>query len=141
MKNPMGPRALATAVLCLAQGRLPDAHRELTQLIKLQPHHWEARLLWAWTGAQTDPTRPAALKQAEALAAEDPADPRALRVLIECLKSSGRPAEAADQQRACRALLKEPGAERRVAEFIAATRGSYLPTRRIGRLKPEKRGI
>ena len=132
--RPYAPARYFLAVLQLASGRADRAQKELVELVKARPDHWEARLLKAWVGAQADTGRQAALAEARTLAAEDPADPRASRVLVECLDKAGLDEQAAAEQKACRALLAEPGAQRRVEEFLAATRGRYLPTRRIGRL-------
>jgi tetratricopeptide (TPR) repeat protein len=134
--RPYPPARYFLAVLYLAADRADRAVKELAELVEARPDHWEARLLKAWVGARIDKQRRAALDEARALAAADPADPRASKVLVECLQKAGLDEPGAAERKAYRALLAEPGAKRRVEEFLAATRGRYLPTQRIGRFRP-----
>jgi len=124
------PARYYLAVLAIAAGKRDAAGRELRALLDAQPDHFEAALLWAWLRAQDRATVQEALGAARKLAAGDPADPRAAWVLLQCLRAAG--ADAADQEPALQALLKEAGAARRLEEFTDATRGRYLPCRRIG---------
>jgi len=94
------------------------AEAVLKRLLAARPQHWEARLLLAYLEA-TDADEPDTTR-IKALAAEDPADPRVQWVL----KRAGLPSEVGR-------MLEEPGAPRRLEEFVAATRGTYLPPRRM----------
>ena len=99
------------------------AQKELLALRQAVPQHWEARLLAAaLNGSVTD---------ARALEAEDPADPRAAWALAAAAKKAGDGRAAADAQAALDALLKEPGAPARLAEFEALTRGRYAAPMRL----------
>ena len=94
-------------------------HDELAALVEAVPAHWEGKLLGAWLQAT-----PAA---AAACEAEDPGDPRVLAV---CAHAT--PAAAKDYTAELDALLKqEPGMQARLDQFLAATRGEYLPPARF----------
>jgi cytochrome c-type biogenesis protein CcmH/NrfG len=122
-----------TALLSLAESRPRDAQTAIAVLVRDVPTCWEGRLLLAWVGTNVRTGAAAALREAEALVAEDPANPRAARVLIECLRATGHTERAADEEEALARLLREePGAKRRLDEFLAVTRGEYLPVQRIG---------
>jgi tetratricopeptide (TPR) repeat protein len=126
------PARYYAAMLRLARGDVKQAMRDLSELTRALPNHWEARLLMAWAGAQADPSRSAALEQARALAREDPADPRAAWVLAQCLRLAGESDALRSAEQDYERLLTEPGAKRRMEEFQAATRGQYVPALRIG---------
>jgi hypothetical protein len=95
----------------------------LTALIETIPAHWEARLLRAWIGDN--------VAEARRLEAEDPADPRAAWVLLCAAQKSGDAETRTDAQQALNALLKEPGAARRLSEFKALTEGRFQPPARL----------
>ena len=119
------------AVLAVGRGDLAAARQELSRLIARDGRHWEARLLRTFLDAGQTDTRRAAVGAARGLVEEDPADPRAAGVLVECLRRAGDPSADALQHQLDR-LLREPGARRRMAEFLAATRGRYMPHARLG---------
>jgi hypothetical protein len=65
------------------------------------------------------------------LAAEDPADPRALYVRWKACERIGAVAEGRSAKAALDAMLAEPGAKRRLEEFLSATRGRYVHPNRM----------
>ena len=114
------------AVIALRDRRYDVARDELGSLAVSVPSHWEGRLLQAWTTGRLRTQRPEAVALAQRLVDEDPADPRALHVLLHCRRP------AAGEAAAMKQLLREPGAKRRMDEFLAATRGRYLPAVPVG---------
>jgi len=73
------------------------------------------------------------------LADEDPADPRAAWVLWQAAAAAGQPKLAAEAKAAFEALSAEPGAKRRMDEFLAAAHGRYMPARRYRMAPPSTR--
>ena len=126
-EKPYPPAAYLRAILALADGDRNLARRLLGTLVAADTHHWEGRLLKAWLDAGTD----RACRQASVAAAEDPADPRAQWVLAHCARAAGKHALAARVEADLAGLLREPGAARRLAEFQAATAGTYRAARRL----------
>ncbi len=114
----------------------------LEKLLKQNPRHWEGRLLRAYLLGLADgrDLGPAELvsgrspqpgpSAAEKLAAADPADPRALWVFHQALRVAEKADEAAAANKALDRMLEEPGARKRLDEFIAATKGEYVPLNR-----------
>jgi tetratricopeptide (TPR) repeat protein len=117
------------------EARLVDAMKLLEPLLKDHPNLWEGRLLLAWCAAQSraKSAGAAASKRGREPADEDPADPRAAYVLAEGAAAAGDGARAAEARQALEALLKEPGAAKRLDEFKAATAGRYVAPTRIAK--------
>jgi Flp pilus assembly protein TadD len=118
------------AVAMLAEGGADPARATLARLVEARPRHVQARLLHTWLLCQKDPR--VALREAERLEADDPADPRHVAVLEHARRAAGRSAEAAAAQSDLAALCEHPGAQLRLDEFLAATRGEYRPPLRRG---------
>jgi len=131
VKKPYPPARYFLALAALARQDTPAASIMLDRLVKVDPRHWEARLLKTWIAAADPATRPQALADARALDNEDPADPRVQFVLGHCAAATGDKAAAACARAALARLVKEPGARARLEEFIAATHGEYKPPKRL----------
>ena len=116
------------AVLALARKDPAAARKELAALRQAVPQHWEARLLAAYLGAS--------VAEARQIESDDPADPRAVWVLLAAAKKSGDARAAAYAQGALDDLLKEPGAAARLAEFEALTQGRYVAPARLHKAGP-----
>ena len=138
----------------VAAGRTADAAAQLARLIAERPAHWHGRLLLAYllgtpvgggpravvaaNARGRDEARPSTALAA-ALASEDPADPRAAWVLWQAAAAAGQPKLAAEAKAAFEALSAEPGAKRRMDEFLAAAHGRYMPARRYRMAPPSTR--
>jgi tetratricopeptide (TPR) repeat protein len=122
-EDPYAPARYYLAVLALGRNDPTAARAELAALSEAVPRHWEARLLAAHLDGS--------LSLARQLESEDPADPRAVRVLLTAARRSGDARTAAEAGAALDALLAEPGAAARLAEFEAATRGRYVAPARL----------
>jgi tetratricopeptide (TPR) repeat protein len=124
------------ALIAIGAGDRAMALRMLDELVRVSPQHWEARLLRTWLLTQEEPTQEQALTAARELVDEDPADPRASRVLLEALYRTSdrdnRELEALEEWKAFYQLQQEPGAQQRVKEFLAAAQGRFVPAARIG---------
>ncbi len=133
-KNPYPPAHYFLALAALAQPNWKgeaEAKQALSALIKAIPQHWEARLLQAWINTNSPKSQLSALESAQALANEDPADPRIRFILLSGDQHIGSQQLTAAAKEALDQLLKEPGAKARLAEFEAATRGEYKAPQRI----------
>ena len=119
------------AIAAIADGDRAAASRLLANLTAAQPDNWEARLLKAWVDSGIAATKRRAFRDALALEAQDPADPRAKWVLVRCAKAAGDGHKAEQMNLALQKLLQEPGARRRLVEFQAATRGRYVHPARL----------
>lgn len=113
------------AVLALARKDSPTALQELTALRQALPEHWEGRLLAAFVGGS--------MAEALGLEAEDPADPRVAWLLVSAATRAGDTRAASGAQASLDALIQEPGAAVRLAEFEAQTQGRYLAPARLGK--------
>ncbi len=103
------------------------ARPHLIALHQARPRHWEGRLLHAWLdGAEDQMTN-----RAKELIEEDPADPRAMWVLVQCAEAAKDDKLKSWAEAELAKLMKAPGAERRLDEFIAATKGRYMPPMRM----------
>jgi tetratricopeptide (TPR) repeat protein len=122
-EKPYLPARFYLALLALGRNDPGAAQKELTALRQAIPQHWEARLLTAFLSGS--------VAEARALESEDPADPRAAWVLLQTAKKAGETETAAAAQTALEALMKEPGAGDRVAEFEVLTQGRYAPPKRL----------
>jgi hypothetical protein len=121
------PQAAYFLALCdLAEGKERQASARLAKLVEACPDHWHGRMLLAYLEGARGSTDLAA-----ALAREDPADPRAAWVLWKSAVAAGETERAEAAQKTFEALASEPGAGRRMEEFVAATQGRYMPPRRI----------
>lgn len=128
-QNPYEPALHYLAILEIAEGRPDKAIDLLGRLVKKVPSHWEGRLLLAWL---TAPSRPShALKAARTLTAEDPGDPRALRVLLRAATKAGNAPLARKTSDALDQILREKGAKQRLKEFLSSTRGRYVHPNRL----------
>jgi hypothetical protein len=114
------------ALAHLAEGETAEAAARLADLVGARPDHWHGRLLLAHLEGRRGSTARAA-----SLVREDPADPRAAWVLWKAAEAAGEGDRAASVRKAFEALSREPGADRRIAEFTALTQGRYVPPRRI----------
>lgn len=132
--RPYPRAAYFRAIAALAAGDRAGASRLLADLTANQPDNWEARLLLAWVDIGIASAKARARRDARALEAEDPADPRAKWVAAQCAWAAGDSAHAARMNLALQQLLQEPGAKRRLVEFRAATQGRYVHPARV-RLK------
>ena len=132
--KPYPRAAYFRAIAALAAGDRAAASRLLANLAAAQPDSWEARLLRAWVDSGIAGAKARARRDALALEAQDPADPRAKWVAIQCASAAGDSARAAKMNLALQQLLQEPGARRRLVEFRAATQGRYVHPARL-RLK------
>jgi tetratricopeptide (TPR) repeat protein len=119
------------AILDLGDGRAAAAGEHLAGLIARRPGHWHARLLAAMVDAADPATSRHALQRAVSLAEEDPADPRAAWALRQAATAAGDARRAAEAKDALDKLLAEAGAQRRLDEFVAATKGRYVPAMRM----------
>ncbi|MFP4105763.1 MAG: DUF5107 domain-containing protein [Phycisphaerae bacterium] len=128
-KEAYPPALYYLAVLDLAAGDETQAGKKLESLTRERPGHWEAKLLRTWLITRSNARQ--ALEQAQTLAAEDPSDPRALRVLLEAAERAGDSERAKLAREALAEILKEPGAARRVEEFLAATQGRFVHPNRL----------
>lgn len=115
----------------IAAGDDTAAAQALERVIDAVPLHWEARLLLASVESRLPESADRAAAAARAMAAEDPADPRAAAVLVTAETAAGNTDAAERAGAALDALSQEAGAARRLREFDAATRGDYLPPLRI----------
>jgi hypothetical protein len=113
----------------------PASYRVVSE-VEEQPHNWEARLLQAWVQAMRPLKGNGAVALAEAMAEEDPADSRVQYTLWRGATRLEQPGTAEAAKSALDALLEGPDAQRRLDEFVAATRGEYLPPRRMPPPKP-----
>jgi len=121
------------ALGAITAGRADRAVQELERLAVECPwRHWEGELLRAWLlgpGAPGDGADGPRL--ARRLADEDPADPRAVYVLWKACQRAGEKGDTAAARAALDAMLAEPGAQRRVDEFISATQGRWRHPHRM----------
>ncbi len=137
-KNPYPPANYFLALAALAKPNWKgeaEAKQALSALVEAIPQHWEARLLQAWINANRPKRQLSALESAQALATEDPADPRIQFILLHGAQHTGEKELAVAAKEALDQLLKEPGAKARLAEFEAATRGEYKAPLRIQNCK------
>ena len=79
----------------LAAGRTARAAEQLSKLIAACPNHWHGRLLLAWIEGRNGATR-----RAEALVAEDPADPRAAAGIVAAIAGARERSALADREAA-----------------------------------------
>ena len=112
-------------------GERDAAMRRLQRLLERRPNHWEARLMQAWWGVQSEADHRSSLAAARRMAEEDPADPRAVLVLWLAKRLSGHKEKARQARSDLDKLLLEEGAGTRLNEFVAACTGTYLPPKRI----------
>ncbi len=126
-EHPHSPARYFLAMLALAAEDQDEAVKQLTQLGRDMPSHWEGRLLLTATLAARSETRDLAAKRLAALQAEDPADPRAAWIAAKLVDPEDPAAS-----RTLRDLMKEAGATRRIEEFRKATRGTYVSPERLG---------
>jgi len=129
--KPYAPAWYFCALTAIANNDTAGAAQMLGKLVRADPRNWEGRLLKAYLEAHLHAARRQALTDALALGAEDPADPRAQFVLAHCARAAGDENLAAQAETALEQLMKEPGAETRLKEFEAATRGEYKPPKRL----------
>lgn len=124
VKNNHTPAAYYAALLALADKDTPKALALLTN-DQGHPIHHEARLLSAaLLTTTTEKPLPDSLNQElAALDTLDPADPR-----LQWIRAQ---ANLPGAQEALTALLKEPGAQKRIDEFTAALQGQYTHPRRM----------
>ncbi|MFP4353787.1 MAG: tetratricopeptide repeat protein [Phycisphaerae bacterium] len=127
--QPYPPARYYLAILDIAAENPAAARRQLAALLEANPKHFEAYLLHAWLLADTAPAR--ALAAAEKLAKAAPADPRALRLLAHCARAAEKPDVTTQAESDLQGLMQEPGARRRVDEFLAATRGRFVHPNRL----------
>ncbi len=114
------------------RGLLIGGLDDLAWVIRKNPNHWRARLLYAARLTETDADKAAAY--AGDLVETDPASPQAWWVYHRALRAAE--AEAGQIRQAetnLKALLTEPGAEKRLAEFQAAVNGKFVPAQRLGK--------
>ncbi len=134
-KRPYAAARYFLALAEIAAGRNDRAATELDDLRRERPGHWEGRLLLAWLCGPAAPVGKAGGAGghgiARRLAAEDPADPRALHVLWKACERTGAEAEGRAAKAALDSVLAEPGAQRRLEEFLSATRGRYAHPNRM----------
>jgi tetratricopeptide (TPR) repeat protein len=115
------------ALVNLREDKHVEAYNELATLVREQPLHWEGLLLCAWAGAQIPEVRREAVALAQRLVDEDPADPRACRILADCYRICAE-AEAKGLEQ----LTVEPGSKRRLEEMEKARGGEYVPAVPVG---------
>ncbi len=112
----------------LGQGQPAEAVKLLARLLRERPGHVEGRLLMAWALLRAGkPTDAAAL--ADALAQDDPADPRIVWLQVQIGTHGGQ--ASAETTEALQALLAEPGARTRLEQFQSACRGQYVEPARL----------
>ena len=127
--KPYHPALHYLAIQDIADGRAGKAIDRLETLVEKIPAHWEGRLLLAWLHA---PSRPSdALNAARKLVAEDPGDPRALRVLLRAATQAQNAPLARKASAGLEQILREQGAKRRLKEFLSSTRGEYVHPNRL----------
>jgi hypothetical protein len=119
------------AVLELREGRRHRALDQVRHLVADDPGHWEGRLLEAWVMARIEGSAAESVARASALMLEDPADPRAALVAMECAAAAGDAGVGRTSAEAFEALAREPGAPRRIEEFRSLAAGNFLPPMRL----------
>ena len=121
--QPHAPANYFLALRAIADDRPGDAVAKLAALLTARPAHFEAALLRAALLAAQGDAAPA-----RALLAREPADPRLWEVIARA--ENGDPGSEAAEIRD--RLLLEPGAPRRLEEFLKALDdGAYLPPLRL----------
>ena len=121
--QPHAPANYFLALRAIAADRPADAVAKLDALLDARPGHFEAALLRAGLIAAQGDAAPA-----RALLAREPADPRLWEAIARAESTDPESEAAAIRDR----LLLEPGAPRRLEEFLKALDdGVYLPPRRI----------
>ncbi len=131
---PCPPAGYFAALAAVGRRDWADADKSLSALASAVPAHWEGRLLHAWVLANLPSRGGDAQRLADAMEAEDPADPRLALLGVRLAAGRGTTADTktAQQRRAALDLLsREPGAKRRLAEFEAALNGRFMPPQRM----------
>lgn len=121
--QPHAPANYFLALRAIADERPTDAIAKLEALLDARPGHFEAALLRAGLLAALGQSAPG-----RALLSREPADPRLWEVIARAESSDPDAAAATIRAR----LLQEPGAPRRLQEFLKALdEGVYLPPLRV----------
>lgn len=112
------------AILDIRDGDRASAQARLAVVQVLVPFHRQAQVLSAALGLLSGD--PGSVSDLRTVAADDPSDPIAAWLVAQI------PGATKTERDDSQALLREPGARRRLHEFTRALAGEYLPALRIG---------